>query len=117
MVKYKRIIIISILFLIIALISNTAFASKLTNGVDINKNRAKDAEKIGNTIFGIVKVVGIISSVAALMLLGIKYMLGSVEEKAEYKKTFVVYITGAVLVFGVSIFAETIYSIVENLLS
>lgn len=117
MVKYKKIIIILILFLIMALISSTVFASELTEGITINTNRAKDAEGIGNTIFGIVKAVGIISSVAALMLIGIKYMVGSVEEKAEYKRTFVVYITGAVLVFGLSIFAETIYSIINNLVS
>lgn len=115
MVKYKKIIII--LILIISLASTTVFASELTSGVEINKDKAKYAEGIGNTIFGIVRVVGIICSVAALMLLGIKYMLGSVEEKAEYKKTFIVYITGAVLVFGVSVFAETLYSVIDDLLS
>lgn len=118
MVKYKNIIIILSLFLIITLVSTTVFAdSKLTNGVTINKNRAKDAEKIGNTIFGIVKVVGTICSVITLMLIGIKYMMGSVEEKAEYKKTFGIYITGAILVFGISFFAEALYNMVNNLLS
>ena len=49
------------------------------------------------------------------MLLGIKYMLSSVEEKAEYKKTCGVYIVGAILVFGVSTFAEIIYKVVQSM--
>ena len=41
-------------------------------------------------------------SVIALILLGIKYMVGSTEEKAEYKETLLPYFIGAILVFGIS---------------
>ena len=44
------------------------------------------------------------------MVLGIKYMMGSAEEKAEYKKTFIPYIIGAVLLFAASAFASQLYS-------
>lgn len=113
--KYKKTIVI-ILILVITLISTTVFASDLTNGVTISTGKVKEAEKIGNIIFGIARAVGIICSVAALMLIGIKYMLGSVEEKAEYKKTMGVYITGAILVFGVTVFAKELYTIVNNII-
>ena len=37
-----------------------------------------------------------------LMILAIKYMLGSVEEKAQYKKTMFPYVIGCVLIFGIT---------------
>ena len=39
-------------------------------------------------IMGMIRNIAIIASVIIIMVLGIKYMLGSVEEKAEYKKSF-----------------------------
>ncbi len=57
---------------------------------------------IGNTIIGFLRTVGSIVSVAVLAVIGIKYMMGSVEEKAEYKQTMKPYIIGAVLVFGIT---------------
>ncbi len=39
-----------------------------------------------NPILGTITVIGIVISAITLTVLGIKYMIGSVEEKAEYKK-------------------------------
>ena len=80
-------------------------------------NTANQFTPMGNEILGIVQVIGILSSVIALSLIGIKYMLASVEEKAEYKKTFSVYIVGAILVFGISLLLEPIYELINGLLS
>ncbi len=60
----------------------------------------QNAEDIGNLILGIIQVVGTFVAVAVLMILGIKYMLGSLEERASYKKSMLPYIIGAVLLFG-----------------
>lgn len=53
--------------------------------------------KRANIIFTVINVVGVVSSVIVLVIIGIKYMLGSVEEKADYKKAMVPYIIGIVL--------------------
>ena len=53
-------------------------------------------------------------SVIVLLVLGIKYMIGSAEEKAEYKKTMIPYLVGAVLVFGASAIAQVVYSIAKQ---
>ena len=77
-----------------------------------------NADKIknkGNKIIGAVQFVGSFVSVIALVIMGIKYMLGSVEEKAEYKKTMMPYIIGAALVFAASAIAGMIYSFAINL--
>lgn len=113
--KYKKIVAI-LITLIIIFASSVIFAdSELTEGIEISKEKANKVADAGNKIFGLVTTIGIICSVAALMLLGIKYMLGSVEEKAEYKKRFGAYILGAILVFGVSTFAKIIYNVVESI--
>ena len=80
----------------------TGNTSKVTNGV----NSIND---VGNSIVGVLQVVGIVLSVIVLIVLGIKYMMGSAEEKAEYKKTMMPYIVGAALIFAASAFAQVIY--------
>ena len=42
-------------------------------------------------------------------------MMGSAEEKAEYKKTLVPYVIGAGLVFAASTIAGVIYTFSQNL--
>ena len=65
-------------------------------------------EKIGN-ILGVINVIGIVSSVIILMIIGIKYMFGSVEEKAEYKKTMSMYLLGTLILFSASTLPNIIY--------
>lgn len=60
----------------------------------------KDAEQIGNVALGAIQVIGTFITVGTLMILGIKYMLGSLEERAGYKKTMLPYVIGVILLFG-----------------
>lgn len=78
-------------------------------------SKTNEFEDVGNTIFSIVQAVGSIASVAALMILGIKYMLGSVEEKAEYKKTFPIYLVGCILVFTICALGNLVYDWIQAL--
>ncbi len=68
---------------------------------------------LANKLIGMVQIIGSITSVIALIIIGIKYMLGSVEEKAEYKKTMKPYLIGAVMVFGITNILALIQSIVS----
>lgn len=85
--------------------------------VDTNKvgEEANSIKDVGNSITSIIRVVGTIIAVAILIVLGIKYMMGSAEEKAEYKKTLFPYIVGAVLIFAASSLADIVYSWAINL--
>ena len=69
---------------------------------------------VGNQIITILTTIGVIASVIVLIVLGIKYMMGSAEEKAEYKKTMMPYIIGAALVFAASAIAGMLYSFLTN---
>ena len=70
---------------------------------------------IGNKIIGPIQIIGSLVSIIAIILIGIKYMLGSVEEKAEYKQTLGPYIIGAAFVFGITNILSVIYNIAKNI--
>ena len=72
-------------------------------------------ETLGNQIIQIISTIGSIASVIVLIILGIKYMMGSAEEKAEYKKTLMPYVIGAALVFAASAIAGIIYGFTGTL--
>lgn len=68
---------------------------------------------MGNNIVKVLGTIGIVVSVAVLIVLGIKYMMGSAEEKAEYKKTLIPYVIGAALIFGASSIATMVANFTE----
>lgn len=112
--KKKKMITILLLFILgIAIFSTISMASNNTNNTTLTSplddpgsfepssmTKAGKLKNIGNTIIGIVQFIGSFTSVIALIVIGIKYMTGSIEEKAEYKKTMGPYLLGAILVFA-----------------
>lgn len=74
----------------------------------------KGISDIGNKLITILTTIGIVVSVIVLIVLGIKYMMGSAEEKAEYKKTLMPYVIGAGLIFAASTIAQIIYSFMQG---
>lgn len=75
----------------------------------------KGVTDLGNSIIKIIRYVGMFAAVIIIMVIGIKYMTGSAEEKAEYKKVLIPYLIGAVLLFGAAFFADKIYDWAQNL--
>ncbi len=72
-----------------------------------------DMKNKAGKIMGIIRNVAVIASVIIIMVIGVKYILGSVEEKAEYKKTFMPLIIGIVLVVSATTIASFIFSNAE----
>ena len=70
--------------------------------------------KKAGKILGVVNVVVVIVSVVTLVCIGIRYLIGSVEEKAEYKKTAITYLIGAILVFSVTTIPNILYTIAQG---
>ena len=68
-----------------------------------------------SVIFGAIRIVGTILSVIILISIGIKYMLGSAEEKADYKKTLIPYILGTFFLFATSVLPQIIYEFMQSL--
>ena len=75
-----------------------------------------DEEILGDTtnfLYNLLLAIGIVVAVIVGSILGIKYMMGSVEEKAEYKQTLLAYLISCAVVFG----AFGIWKLVINILS
>ena len=114
----KSIKVIATLLLAIMLVTSIAGTvlavdpNTVLNGLNGNGDvQTNDLTKIGNNIVTIIQVVGIVIAVIVLLVIGIKYMMGSASEKAEYKKTMIPYIVGAVLIFAGTSLVRVIYSL------
>jgi len=117
--KVKRIIVlICILIMLIFLNLNICYAADL--GIGNLDNYKTDNIQMGNlasragTVLGIIQTIGSVLAVVMLIIIGIKYMLGSIEEKAEYKKTLIPYLIGAFLVFTGTLIPNIIYKIAQG---
>ena len=81
------------------------------SGAD-SKINPTDLKEMSDTLYNILLVVGIIIAILVGLIMGIKFIMGSLEEKAEIKNMLIPYVIGCVVVFG----AFTIWQIVVNLL-
>ncbi len=129
----KSVKIITTLLLVIMLVmsfSNIAFASgsgastagdiggvidKINDSANDKINADSGVASLGGQIVGIIQVVGIVVAVVILLVLGIKYMTGSAQEKAEYKKTMIPYIIGAILIFAASTIVNVIFNLATSI--
>ena len=113
-IRKKLLIILTILFFLIILNVGEIFAFSVTDltGTQVSNS---DLSGLGNSIITILTTVGSVLSVVVLIILGLKYMIGTVEEKAGYKKTMLPYVIGAALVFAASVIAGIIYRVSINI--
>ena len=92
-----------------------SFAVDDPSGLKPEKSNTSQIENVGQRIMGILQTLGIVIAVLVLMVLGIKYMMGSAEEKAEYKKTMIPYVVGAILIFGATTIANMVFQFANGL--
>ena len=114
----KLIKVLTTVLLIVMIISIAANCLAITPSEitsDGSVTGSEEVASVGKDIVGILQAVGIILSVVILIILGIKYMMGSAEEKADYKKSMMIYILGAVLIFAASALAQVVYQFVTGI--
>lgn len=111
----KKVIKISLLMMILMMFSITISYGFGVSNLGGDQSETSGLVKTGNGIIKIISTVGVVASVAMLIVLGIKYMMGSVEEKAEYKKSLTPYVIGAGLVFAASSIVQIIYDLAIKL--
>ena len=115
MKKIKKIL--SVMIIILLLISICKSTLALSDDLDKYKpskyeDKTLNQDLIDKTaiVLTAVRTIGVAVSVITLMIIGIKYMLGSVEEKANYKKDLLPWVIGSmILAIGTSL-VEFIYT-------
>lgn len=75
---------------------------------------SSELNKKAGVITGAIRTIGIIISIVSLSVIGIRYMVGSVEEKAQYKQTMAPWILGACMVFAITMIPDMIYNLVQE---
>ena len=119
MKKTVKIITVVLLAIILITFTTTVFAGDPGTAINPGSISATYSSNDGGLttkagkIMGMIRNVAAIAAVIILMVLGVKYMLGSVEEKAEYKKSFIPLIVGIVLVVSATAIASFIFGMAE----
>lgn len=126
-IKMKKIFKITIISLISILILgqlNFTYAEKVREEVGENPqspswwkpNSMSDGEIVlkANIIVTVIRNIGIVVSVIALMIIGIKMMISSVEEKSILKQALPGYILGVIMIGAITLLPSMIYNIVKG---
>lgn len=116
-IKIMSILLVTIMFVAIFAtnVNATGANSILDKMSNINYSDDSGIGNIGKHIVDILATIGVVVAVIVLLVIGIKYMMGSASEKAEYKKTMIPYLVGAVLIFGASAIAKVVVSMAQTI--
>lgn len=112
---FKLISIILVMIFFILLLNKNVSYAKIDTNITINKQDGKQFEVLGNSILSAVYRIGVFITVGALMIKGIRFMLGSAEEKSDEKKVLIYYLIGVILVITIPKIVKIIYTFATDL--
>ena len=70
--------------------------------------------EMGGSIIAAIRAIGTLIMVVALMIMGIRYMIGSTADKANYKQSMIPYLIGAIMIFAIPQMIGIIYELITN---
>lgn len=118
MKKAYKVLSVLMIVLMVAITCTNVFA-----GDALTQMTGKDSDvdtsqigKIGNKIFVIITNVAMVLAIVILAILGVRYMMGSAEDKSEFKKSMIPYIVGAVCVFGAGAIGKMVINVTSNII-
>ena len=107
-----------IVLLLIASLTTFSFCvdpSLVDDGtINVTSGAGQEVQQTANRIIGIFQFVGTAAAVIILVFIGIKYMSAAPSEKADIKKSAVIYIIGAVLLFASTNVVAIIFNLSQN---
>ena len=114
MKRIAKICTVLIIIATIATMMSTVFAegaSDVLGKLTGNTDAASAVTTTANNIVGIVQVICYATAVIMLLYLGVKFITASPEAKADIKKSAIMYVIGAIIVFA----AGTLLGVISNL--
>ncbi len=117
--KSKKVVKIVTIVIMLLLILNTMSFAKIETEVykpsELTTADYDEAFKLGGILVSGLQIVGTVIAIAGIMIMGVKYMIGSIEQKAQYKKTLIPYIIGCIFIFTISNIVSLIYNLATQL--
>lgn len=114
-INSKKIILFIIMFIFVLTFFETiSFAGYLDTGdykVNLQYDDAAYLFDKGASILKLLRNIAAIVAVVTISIIGVRYMVGSVEQKAEYKQTMMPVVIGCMLIGGLSVILTIIQSI------
>ena len=114
----KKVSILLIAVMLVTTLSQVALAtdpstaiSEFSGGSGYQSSDISGVKTIAQKVLTAIRNLSIIIAVIMISVLGIKYMVGSAEEKAGYKKAFIPLIVGAILVVSAASLATMLFSL------
>lgn len=100
------------LLMLTVCMQSTVFATMNVKPNDITAQTdtaiATSTKNVAGQILGVVQIIAVAVAVIMLIVLAIKYISSAPNDKAEIKKHAVIYVVGAVLLFGAAGILELI---------
>lgn len=113
---FHLIIIISVFALCIFITKKCYCSSEISpdNFTPTYKTEISTVKDLVEKILGYIRNIAAVSSVCLIAFLGIKFMIGSTEQRAEYKKSFMPLIIGMFIVVTSSTLAGFVWNMMES---
>lgn len=116
MKKSMKIIAIVLIALTLMSITTTIFAagsmltpSEIEGKITYENDASSGLTEMAGKVIGLIRNIAVIAGVILLTVIGVKFMLGSAEEKAEYKKSLVPLVVGIIVVMAATQIATMIF--------
>lgn len=117
--KYSKFIVILAVILVCIMIPQISFATVdkdiSTWNFNTDPSLPTPVANIVGWVVRFLRNISVIITIVVITILGIKYMIGSVQQKAEYKKDYINILIGVIMVTLITSIVDAIFSITQNL--
>lgn len=113
-INYKKIALIILLMVLIASISTVSLAQLTQINPTFGPGQA-EIKSIAATIIGVIQVIAAAVAVVILVVLAIKYITSAPSEKADIKKSFIIWVVGVLILFAGSAILSIIQSMADGI--
>ena len=116
--KIKKVITFLIILISIISISLISSAAGFLEDFDGSTSATDPVNRVENVMgiaLGVIQTIALAVAIIMLLVLGIKYMISSAEERAEIKKHLITYTIGALIMFGTSFILGVIKEFATNI--
>ena len=102
--KIFAIVLVAMMMVMTVSTSVLAFdAGSIISNIDNQANAQggnAQVNQLAGKIVGFIRNIAVVAGVIILSIIGVKFMVGSAEEKAEYKKSLIPLVVGIIIVMG-----------------
>lgn len=112
---FKILFLIIVFMFVLLLCGQGTFAVEKLNPNDyqttLNPEEATDIFKMGSIVVKVLRNVAAVVAVLVISIIGVRYIVGSAEEKAEYKEIMIPVVVGCIFIASLSGILTLIQSI------